>query len=65
MTAARATSEREAAARVRQLEAEVVERAVERAEALLRSRLTPADQRGMVDRYVEQLGAVDFGGRPS
>jgi F-type H+-transporting ATPase subunit b len=65
MGTARAIAEREAAARVRQLEAEVVERAVERAEALLRSKITPADQRGMVDRYVEQLGAVDFGGRPS
>jgi F-type H+-transporting ATPase subunit b len=60
---AMATAEREAAARRRQLEAEIVERAVERAEALLRSKITPADQRGMVDRYVEQLGSVDFGGR--
>lgn len=62
---ATATAEREAAARRRQLEAEIVERAVERAEALLRSKITPADQQGMVDRYVEQLAAVDFGGRPS
>ena len=64
-TAAKATAEREAAARLRQLEAEIVERAAERAEALLRSKITPADQRSMVDRYVEQLSAVDFGGRPS
>lgn len=63
--AAHATAEREAAARRRQLEAEIVDRAVARAEALLRSTITPADQRGMLDRYVEQLGAVDFGGRPS
>lgn len=62
---AQAAAEREAAARRRQLEAEIVDRAVARAEALLRSKLTPADQRGMVDRYVEQLSAVDFGGRPS
>lgn len=63
--AAKAAAEREAATRRRQLEAEIVDRAVARAEALLRSKLTPADQRGMVDRYVEQLGAVDFGGRSS
>jgi ATP synthase F0 subunit b len=61
--AARATAEREAAARRRQLEAEIIDRAVARAEALLRQRITPADQRGMADRYVDQLGAVDFGGR--
>lgn len=64
-TAAHATAEREAAARRRQLEAEIIDRAVARAEALLRQRINPADQRGMVDRYVDQLGAVDFGGRPS
>jgi F-type H+-transporting ATPase subunit b len=63
--AAQATAEREAAARRRQLEAEIVDRAVARAEALLRSKITPADQRGMVDRYVDQLAAVDLGGRPS
>ncbi|MCX4239569.1 F0F1 ATP synthase subunit B family protein [Paraliomyxa miuraensis] len=57
-----ATAEREAAARRRQLEAEIVDRAVERAEAILRQRITPADQRGMVDRYVDQLGSVSFGG---
>lgn len=64
-SSARAVAEREAAGRRRQLEAEIVERAVARAEALLRAKLTPADQRGMVDRYVEQLSTVDFGGRPS
>jgi F-type H+-transporting ATPase subunit b len=63
--AAQAVAEREAAARRRQLEAEIVDRAVARAEALLASKITPADQRTMVDRYVEQLSAVDFGGRPS
>jgi ATP synthase F0 subunit b len=62
---AHATAEREAAARRRQLEAEIVDRAVARAEAILRSKITPADQRTMVDRYVDQLGAVDLGGRPS
>ncbi len=60
--AAVASAEREAAARRRQLEGEIVDRAVARAEALLRSRITPSDQNGMVDRYVEQLGSVDFGG---
>ncbi|MCA9706824.1 MAG: ATP synthase F0 subunit B [Myxococcales bacterium] len=61
--AAKAAAEREAGARRRQLEAEIVDRAVERAEALIRQGITPADQRGMVDRYVEQLGRVDFQGR--
>lgn len=64
-SAAKAAAERETATRRRQLEAEIVDRAVARAEALLRSKLTPADQRGMVDRYVEQLDAVNFGGRSS
>ncbi|MCA9656494.1 MAG: ATP synthase F0 subunit B [Myxococcales bacterium] len=59
---AKAAAEREAAARRRQLEAEIIDRAVERAEALLRQKITPADQLGMVDRYAEQLGSVDFGG---
>lgn len=58
-----ATAEREAASRRRQLESEVVDRAVARAEALLRERINPTDQRSMVDRYVDQLGALDFGGR--
>lgn len=62
---AKATAEREAAARKRQLEAEIVDRAVERAEALLRQKITPADQRGMVDQYVDRLTQVDIGGRPS
>lgn len=61
--AAKASAEREANARRRQLEAEIVDRAVERAEALIRETITPADQRGMVDSYVGQLGNVDFGGR--
>lgn len=63
--AAQAAADREANARRRQLEAEIVDRAVARAQALLTSKITPTDQHGMVDRYVEQLGAVDFGGRPS
>jgi len=60
---ARSVAEREANARRRQLEAEIVDRAVERAEALIRQKITPADQRSMVDRYVDQLSSVDFGGR--
>jgi ATP synthase F0 subunit b len=64
-TAAKATAEREAAARLRQLEGEIIDRAIARAEVLLRQRINPADQRGMVDRYVDQLSAVDFGGRSS
>lgn len=62
---AKASAEREAAARRRQLEAEIVDRAIDKAEALLRSKMSPTDQRGMVDRYVDQLASVDFGGRPS
>ncbi len=60
---AKAAAEREAASRRRQLEAEIVDRAVERAEAIIRQKITPADQRSMVDHYVDQLGSVDFGGR--
>lgn len=63
-----ATAERETAARRRQLEAEIVDRAVERAEVLLRQRITPADQRGMIDHYVDrldELGGTGLGGRPS
>ncbi len=61
--AAHAAAERETAARRRQLEAEVIDRAVARAEAMIRERINPTDQRSMVDRYVDQLGALDFGGR--
>lgn len=60
-----AAAEREAAARRRQLEGEIIDRAVDKAESLLRERITPADQRGMVDGYVGRLEQVDFGGRAS
>ncbi|MEX1367700.1 MAG: ATP synthase F0 subunit B [Nannocystaceae bacterium] len=60
-----AAAERESAARRRQLEGEIIDRAVEKAESLLRQRITPADQRGMVDGYVGKLNQVDFGGRAS
>nr|MCH9687856.1 ATP synthase F0 subunit B [Deltaproteobacteria bacterium] len=45
-------AEREAAARKRQLEAEIVDRAIARAETVLRDKMTPADHGTMVDRYV-------------
>lgn len=61
-SAARAAAERETEFHRRRLEAEVVDRAVERAEALLRDRITPADQQRMVDGYVGQLTAVELQG---
>ena len=57
-----AAAEREAAAHRRRLEAEVIDRAVQRAEALIRERIGAPDQRKMVDDYVQRLGGVDFGG---
>lgn len=56
--AAIATSEREAEVRRRQLEAELVDRAVSRAEELLRKQFTPSDQARMVDDYVSQVATA-------
>jgi F-type H+-transporting ATPase subunit b len=56
--AALAAAEREAEVRRRQLEAELVDRAVARAEELLRKQFTPSDQARMVDDYVSQVGTA-------
>lgn len=59
---ARAAAERDAEYHRRVLEAEVVDRAVERAEQIIRDTIGPADQRTMVEDYVAHLGGVDFSG---
>ncbi|HET6582413.1 MAG TPA: hypothetical protein VFG69_03175, partial [Nannocystaceae bacterium] len=53
-----ATAEREADVRRRQLEAELVDRAVARAEEVLRKQFTASDQARMVDEYVGQIGSA-------
>lgn len=58
---AKAAAEREAESRRRQIENEIVDRAVERAETAIRQRLTSTDQRRIVDDYITQLSGVDFG----
>lgn len=58
---ARSTAEREADTLRRKLEAEVVQRAITRAEELLRARIDVMDQRRMVDEFVGQIGKADFG----
>jgi F-type H+-transporting ATPase subunit b len=63
--AALAAAEREAEVRRRQLESELVDRAVTRAEELLRKQFTPSDQARMVDDYVTQVaGAFTPGSTP-
>jgi F-type H+-transporting ATPase subunit b len=59
--AARASAAREAEGYRRQLEAEIVERAVSRAEELLRSRIDVMDQRRMVDEFVGQIAGAELG----
>lgn len=61
-SSALAAAEREADARRRQLETEIVDRAVARAEALIRDRIGAPDQRKMVDDFIGRLDAVDFSG---
>lgn len=53
--AARTSAENEAEARRRQLEAEIVDQAVARAESILRQRFDANDERRMVDDFVGQL----------
>lgn len=56
------TAEREAEARRREIEAEVLDRAVEKAEQALRGAIGPADQTRLVDGFVAQLSPSQFGG---
>ena len=54
-TAAKAASERESEVRKRELEVEIVDRAIERAEALLRERFSQGDQTRLVDTFIGQI----------
>lgn len=60
--AARASAERDAEARRRAIEDEVLERAVARAETLLRERISPADQERMTQDYIGGIERMDIGG---
>jgi len=59
---AKATADREAQARVREIETEAINRAVERAEAVLRERFSEADQRRLFDDYVAQVAKTSMSG---
>jgi F-type H+-transporting ATPase subunit b len=58
---AQAAAEREAASRRRAIENEIVDRAVERAEQVIRQRISPSDQSRMLDDYVGQLDRIELG----
>ena len=62
--AARSGAEREAELRRRQLEAEIVESAIARAEVILRGRITATDHIRMVDDFVGQVGSVAAAAMP-
>ncbi len=53
--AARASAQNEAELRRRQLEAEIVDQAIARAEVILRQRVDGSDERRMVDDFVGQI----------
>lgn len=59
--AAKASAERDAESRRRQLEAEIVDRAVARAEELIRARIDVMDQKRMVDEFVAQVPKAELG----
>jgi len=59
---AEATAAREAAAKVRALEAEVVDLAMDRAEALLREKFGFADQQSAITAYVGEVSSTELGG---
>jgi F-type H+-transporting ATPase subunit b len=61
--AADAAAQREAESRRRQIENEIIDRAVARAESMVRKKMTGSDQQRMVEEYVGQLGRVDLGAR--
>lgn len=60
--AAVAGAEREAETRRRQLEREIVESAIARAEVILRGRISAADQGRMVDDFVGQIATAPMPG---
>lgn len=59
--AARAGAEREAELRRREVEAEILDAAVARAEVMLKARMNAADQTRMVDDFVTQLSGAQLG----
>lgn len=59
--AAKSAAERDAESRRKALENEILDRALERAEAAIRKSIGTADQRRMVDDYVGSLGNVTLG----
>ncbi|NVB40102.1 ATP synthase F0 subunit B [Pseudenhygromyxa sp. WMMC2535] len=59
--AALRAGEREAAIRRAELENEIVEQAVARAEAAIRSSFGPADQRRLVDAWVDEVTNTELG----
>ncbi len=60
--AASAAAEREAESRRKALENEILDRALERAEATIRKRIDAGDQRRMADDYVQSLSGMTLGG---
>ncbi|MBC8073907.1 MAG: ATP synthase F0 subunit B [Deltaproteobacteria bacterium] len=58
---AKASAAREAEGYRRQLESEIVERAIARASELLRSRIDVMDQKRMVDEFVGQVAHAELG----
>ena len=60
--AARAAAEREAEQTRRTIEQEVLDRAIAKAEQILRQRIVSTDQQRMVDDYVQRLDRTDLGG---
>ncbi len=64
---AKAAAEREAESRRKALENEILDRALERAEAAIRKTIAAGDQRRMVDDYVQSLGGMKLGspGQPT
>ena len=59
---AEATAARETAARVRALEAEVVDLAMDRAEAILKEKFGAADQQNSITAYVGEVSSAQLGG---
>ncbi len=60
--AAKEAAEREAIMRQRQIEDEVVDRALEKAEAVIRKSFGDADHRRLIDTYISEVESVDLGG---
>jgi F-type H+-transporting ATPase subunit b len=59
--AATSAAERDAESRRKALENEILDRALERAEAAIRKTIAATDQRRMADDYVKSLGGVKLG----